>query len=243
MAYWKLRPGDEFLLNGSSWKVVQRRDTMMQARRDDGSEVRKNFYLYRVFRDAEFVAPGPEPARPRGWYLGSGVSARIIQVPRNLDRPKAVSRDDLTMHVWLELVREKDFRLPDGTRSRKHVNLYFSLPAGSDLPTVDEALDAVVADSIGFEDAPGFNTWMRTRRRPQWIREEPPGLEAWAADNGYALNSPETELAYNFVRKRSRKLRALGSQDLYHDCLWKRGRLQDNRWGALLTVTGQVPPR
>src|SRR5262249_18570805 len=53
--------------------------------------------------------------------------------------------------------------------------------------------------------------------------------------------SADANLALRFIGKRSRRLRGLDSQWIYHTLLWEAARLQDNRWGTRLTVGGQIP--
>jgi hypothetical protein len=219
---------------------------MIEASSVDAGVARRNFYLWRVFRDGELSTPGSPPQDPSvGWYEPEFASS-IEQVPRNRDRPASVKHLADGVHFCLTLSRKKTFRMRDGSYNWKHVHLYFTLPAGLELPSKREALDAVVQDPIVFEDAPGDHTWMRARRWRQSPRDvivdDPPGFEAWAFEHGYQIRTAEAELAYNYVRKRSRKLWGLGSQDLYHDLLWETARLPNNRWLSLLMVTGQIPP-
>jgi hypothetical protein len=249
MPHWKLRLGDEFMLDGVIWKVSWRRDTKILARSISEKPRGREFYLWRVFRDGHLVKSGPDPSGENSWRrrYSAAISATLEQVPKNLDRPASVKHNSDGIHICLTLSRVMTSKMPDGTSNWKHAHLYFTLPAGSGMPSIHGARDALVGDCIGFEDAPGLNTWMRPHHRRKSLfqssSEDIPGMEVWAIEHGYTVGAPETTFAYNFVRKRSRKLWGLGSQDLYHSLLWDTPRLPNNDWEALLSVAGQIPPR
>jgi hypothetical protein len=155
---------------------------------------------------------------PLPWTIDD---ATVEVVTKNLDRPRSVRSDSDAIHVCVTFSRPKQ-----DSDNWERKRFYFTLPAGSDLPTPEEAQDAIIADATEWEDL-------------KWADQAE--LASWATSHGYTPDSAIADMALKFIDKRSRRLRGLDSKGHYHSLLWEDARLQDNRWGTRLTVSGQMP--
>lgn len=89
---------------------------------------------------------------------------------------------------------------------RRSLTVYFSMgPALNGEPTVQDVLDCLASDAVGYENARSF--------------------EDWASEYGYHPDSRKAERTYRAVERQANGLKRLLGAEVYGVLLWKTERL------------------